>query len=474
MEDKKNKNIITRSKSTSSVSSMDEVVEEVAEESTVNENGKKEVELTIETVAEEKEIGDDREKTENMKQERTLLNEIDLLRKENDELKLQMEKNNEQLNKRVETLEKLVQALQEENKQLVQSNRQNMEKKDEMIERLDKENQEMRDVIQQLNTRNKRTEADKVGVSVLLDEAREEVKKVTAEKQTIIKQKSQREKETTKAQDETRQYKELAEELKCKQEEQRRTINNLNNYLDNVKGLNKELLEKSSPQSSNHVETTASNVNSRQQQVNVDNSNNSKKIKLYIGNIDAHADTEQLKQVLNIDTNVDIEFNGKERKTTRVRCREEENGGRCKYGHACKWVHIGEENETLRYCTILVDEDKKDEYLQLNNSLLLTKKLIIEEVPNITIKKTEKKVCRFYLEDKCTRQNCIFLHPKECNSYKDGKCTYGQNCKYAHIKRENQTQNFGGVEGMLRYMAQFLPQRQYLPQTFSQITPPMR
>ena len=157
---------------------------------------------------------------------------------------------------------------------------------------------------------------------------------------------------------------------------------------------------------------------------------------------------------------------------TKQLCREEP----CKYGHNCRFIHAKELNETTKYAIIEIPQREKLNLMKKDGKRLMSKELIIEEINQVNQGEVRNKVCTFYLNHSCTKgSRCNYKHPKECRDFGSGQCRYGSKCNFAHFRNKSgATQNFGQVEGLLRYLAtQLLPQRPatFVPQHLSQLTP---
>ena len=48
-------------------------------------------------------------------------------------------------------------------------------------------------------------------------------------------------------------------------------------------------------------------------------------------------------------------------------------------------------------------------------------------------RRKKKQTCKYFLRDKCTRENCSFGHERPyCKYFNSGKCKYGNDCFYLH------------------------------------------
>ena len=326
----------------------------------------------------------------------------------------------------------------------------------------------------------------------------EEVKKLSGDKNTIEKQSKKKEKDDKKEKDnlkeDVRIFKEKVEEMEGISSQNSKTIINLNQYLEDLREVNKKLVvngrgnEKYSDSQRISIDDKIPIIvhkNNYEYNYEYNNQNEGHyeemkemEIRIYVGNIDESATEEEIKRILELNRNDKVEIKVKRRKQTKQVCREE---GNCRYKHFCKYVHLDELYETMKYAVIEVGVSKKNEVLSKDGYRINEKEIIVEEYPRIGDKKiTNTKVCTFFLQKKCNKGNqCTYRHPKECTFYKEtGNCRYANNCRFAHMKKQNgeqvegtmlKNQNLEQMEGMMRYMAQFLPRTpMFVPQNLTQ------
>ena len=290
--------------------------------------------------------------------------------------------------------------------------------------------------------------------------------------------KNLREKDIKNLSEQVKTYKEKAEEEESKVEENRRTINSLNEYLSDLKKVNKDLIN-GKDRSERQKERNSNERNEMEEQIY---NTHQKKVEIYVGNIDDEIEETDLRTIFD-DDDAKITIKRKERKPTRVRCKNEDD---CRYGHSCKFIHMKELQESIKYAIIEVNENKKDDILKYDGEVIGGNEIIVEERKNPNIidnnKGMKRSICKYYKEGRCNRGiECWFEHPKECMFYKKtGNCRFGEQCKYVHLNNNNNNirrpnvSNLGVMEGMMRNMMKFLPQQQFLPQhIFPQTVPPI-
>ena len=437
----------------------------------------------------EEEVVKIKEENKEIKQQiQSLREELVLLREENKKQKEEFNKileekenklkESEEANKRNE---EEIESLRNENKNIFEKNIENLELKDDVINEMQQENETQQDIIQQLRNENKQINAEKNGAELLLQEKSEETKKLSGDKNALEKQIKKKEKDDKKEIDKLKEdvqlFKQKVEENEGISNQTNRTINNLNQYLEDLRDANKRLLTRGNEIKESHRRQEEISINdsihmlaSRNGNQEYNNQQDERqheemKVKIYVGNIDEAANEEDIRKVLELDRNDKVEIKVKTRKQTKQGCREEEY---CEYKHFCKFVHLQELYETMKYAAIEVGESRKDYVLRKDGYEFMEKDIIVEEYPKISeTRNTNTKVCSFYLKRKCSKgTQCTYRHPKECTYYKQtGQCKYEKNCKFAHMKNQHQNQNLEQMEEMMRYMTQFLPRTpMFVPQ----------
>ena len=142
-----------------------------------------------------------------------------------------------------------------------------------------------------------------------------------------------------------------------------------------------------------------------------------------------------------------------------------------------KQVHKGK--EISLYAIINIDEEDATEILNFNNLTVGGKQIVIERArknPNgkegakendgaYEKKKTRKDrkgnniQCKFYLQGRCTKQQCEYEHRDPCKFYAKGHCKYFENCKYAHfISKNNGKPQMGGNDLLSAILKAIVPQ----------------
>ena len=361
--------------------------------------------------------------------------------------------------------------IENEKVDLVEANKNNMDKKDEVIESIEKENERLRDEEVKVGHKNKQIKADYAAKELLLEEINEKLEKGRNENEVLKKQiKTMKEKEIKILQNDVQKFKTKVEEQEALNQENRQTINQLNDYLKEIKETNKRLVINNRYSQHNDQSSRSHAVEHDARQDNTiqgDRIDESKIVKIYIGNIDEEATEADVKNTLRIpEENEKVTLHKKERKHTRVQCRY---GPDCRFKHLCKFQHNEHLEESTKYAIIEVDESLKEDILSHDGQALYENKLIIEECHRPEENKTLRKVCKFYMQSNCTNgKDCGYAHPMECRNYKrTGTCNYGKNCKYLHRqnneKNNQKTQNLCNMEGIVRYILECLPQMNSVP-----------
>ena len=104
---------------------------------------------------------------------------------------------------------------------------------------------------------------------------------------------------------------------------------------------------------------------------------------MYVGNLAEERDEEECINMFELERNEEIkkvsnvEIKEKKRKQNKETCKE---GINCKYGRKCKFIHINELEETLKYAEIILPTILKEEALQKNGTMIFGKSIIVEEI----------------------------------------------------------------------------------------------
>ena len=138
---------------------------------------------------------------------------------------------------------RIQEKLEKDKDDLVEANKQNMEKKDEITERIEEENERMRDEVVKVGHENKQCKADIAAKELLQDELKEKFEKGRNDNEGLKKQiKMLKEKEIKILQNDVQKFKTKVEEQEALNQENRQTINQLNDYLKDIKEANKRLI----------------------------------------------------------------------------------------------------------------------------------------------------------------------------------------------------------------------------------------
>ena len=408
---------------------------------------------------------------------------------------LKNEKNHDQENESIiKTINSEIQTDHyEEIEKLKTANILNLEKKDEIIQSLGNENEELKDEIAKLKNelKIKNIEIDEATAAIngnqLIIEEYEGKEKQTKKENKQVNNELKTLKETVDA------YKIKSEDLEGQVMENITTINSLNDYIRTLKNVNREAINRSWGEGKNN-----SNYDSAQSEEDKDYQEeiNQRKIEentslatIYIGNLDQEINEEVCKTFFELEENTNINIKYKERKRTKRACKYEYN---CKYGRSCKWLHMNELNESIKYAEIEVPQTEKDRCLNKDGEIIINNKIIVEEVVKNkqTNENTRMPECRYYKKGNCRFGNkCKFRHEnqnikydKPCKYYSDGHCRQGTMCKYKHNiemhGQENQENNYRngnkkfqvGVEERITKLEQLIRNYFQTPQAMAPIS----
>ena len=118
---------------------------------------------------------------------------------------------------------------------------------------------------------------------------------------------SRKEKDIKSIHEQLKIYKEKAEEEEGKVEGSRRTINSLNEYLSDVKKINKDLIDKGKDSSERQqLESEERNVNEREEMDRQLDNEHQKKVKIYVGNIDDDIEEKDLRTIFEDDAEITL------------------------------------------------------------------------------------------------------------------------------------------------------------------------
>ena len=361
----------------------------------------------------------------------------------------------------------------------------NLEENDEIIEKIQNENEEKTDTITQLKNelrlKNKKIKE--------IEDENEDVKRRMNGNEIVILEMGDDKKRMTKEQTKTANeiktlkttintYKLQNENLSGELQEQKATVATLNDYTKTLSNINKELITRDNwggreEEYFEQDESSKEKVNEERVEQNISMS------KLYIGNLNQQCEEKDLIHLFNLQATqylintTKVEIKIRERKATKTICKYNETADGCRFKRNCRWIHLDELNESLKYAIITLPTEVGDELIKLNKIEFQHNKIIIE--PISTSNKYTKdenrgennanKTCRYFANGMCRKgNNCTFMHKKEiikdCNFFKENKCRYGNKCKYNHNVLAENTNNFlyQGMEKSAENTNNFLQQ----------------
>ena len=132
-----------------------------------------------------------------------------------------------------------------------------------------------------------------------------------------------------------------------------------------------------------------------------------------------------------------------------------------------KEVRKGKERSL--FATIQIKEEDKTDILEYNGMNVNDKQIVVEETKrnmnqhgNARHEKDDKDKetpqCRFYLQGRCNKPNdCAFEHRPACKFYeRNGRCRFGETCKFAHINKGTSRQGGGNNNDILSVLIKAL------------------